>query len=179
MHLALGTSITTFLTGSSHLAMLLTLRRFRAHRNLLEIFSPWSQVCAGYSAGYYSYKWAEVLSADAFAAFEEAGLEDESSVAKIGRKFRDTVLALGGGRAPNLVYNVSLSPLRLSPLVTLVSNRRESTDQYLNSNYSKDLVSEMVYKWNSCVWEACVWEAASGTKSNLPHTICISCRILK
>jgi oligopeptidase A len=58
----------------------------------------------GYAAGYYSYKWAEVLSADAFAAFEEAGLDDESAVAEIGRKFRDTVLAEGGSRHPMEVY---------------------------------------------------------------------------
>lgn len=58
----------------------------------------------GYSAGYYSYKWAEVLSADAFSAFEEAGLEDESAIAETGRRFRDTVLSLGGGRAPALVF---------------------------------------------------------------------------
>jgi oligopeptidase A len=58
----------------------------------------------GYSAGYYSYKWAEVLSADAFAAFEEAGLDDESKVAETGSRFRDTVLALGGGKAPAEVF---------------------------------------------------------------------------
>lgn len=58
----------------------------------------------GYSAGYYSYKWAEVLSADAFSAFEEAGLDDEKAVAETGRRFRDTVLALGGGRAPGEVF---------------------------------------------------------------------------
>ena len=52
----------------------------------------------GYSAGYYSYKWAEVLSADAFAAFEEAGLDDPDAVARLGRLFADTVLALGGSR---------------------------------------------------------------------------------
>ena len=40
-----------------------------------------------------SYKWAEVLSADAFSAFEEAGLEDKTAVAETGRRFRDTVLA--------------------------------------------------------------------------------------
>ena len=58
----------------------------------------------GYSAGYYSYKWAEVLSADAFAAFEEAGLDDEQAVREVGRRFRDTVLALGGGTAPSDVF---------------------------------------------------------------------------
>lgn len=58
----------------------------------------------GYSAGYYSYKWAEVLSADAFAAFEEAGLDDEGKVAETGSRFRDTVLALGGGKAPAEVF---------------------------------------------------------------------------
>ncbi|MBW2387384.1 MAG: M3 family metallopeptidase [Deltaproteobacteria bacterium] len=58
----------------------------------------------GYSAGYYSYKWAEVLSADAFAAFEEAGLDDEQAVAEMGGRFRDTVLALGGSRPPGEVF---------------------------------------------------------------------------
>jgi oligopeptidase A len=58
----------------------------------------------GYAAGYYSYKWAEVLSADAFAAFEEAGLGDERAVAATGRRYRDTVLALGGSRAPMDVF---------------------------------------------------------------------------
>ncbi|MGE3317088.1 MAG: M3 family metallopeptidase [Planctomycetaceae bacterium] len=58
----------------------------------------------GYAAGYYSYKWAEVLSADAFSAFEEAGLDNEEAVAKTGRRFRDTVLSLGGGRHPMQVF---------------------------------------------------------------------------
>ncbi|NEQ33765.1 MAG: M3 family metallopeptidase [Leptolyngbya sp. SIO4C5] len=58
----------------------------------------------GYAAGYYSYFWAEVLSADAFAAFEEAGLEDESALLETGRRFRDTVLALGGSRHPMEVF---------------------------------------------------------------------------
>ena len=58
----------------------------------------------GYAAGYYSYKWAEVLSADAFGAFEEAGLDDDDAVQVTGRRFRDTVLALGGSRPPSAVF---------------------------------------------------------------------------
>lgn len=58
----------------------------------------------GYAAGYYSYKWAEVLSADAFAAFEEAGLEDEEAISATGKRYRDTVLALGGALHPMEVF---------------------------------------------------------------------------
>jgi oligopeptidase A len=58
----------------------------------------------GYAAGYYSYQWAEVLSADAFAAFEEAGLDDERRVQETGRRFRDTVLARGGSEHPLAVF---------------------------------------------------------------------------
>ncbi|XP_045809298.1 probable cytosolic oligopeptidase A [Trifolium pratense] len=58
----------------------------------------------GYAAGYYSYKWAEVLSADAFSAFEDAGLDNNKAVIETGRKFRETILALGGGKAPLEVF---------------------------------------------------------------------------
>ena len=58
----------------------------------------------GYSAGYYSYKWSEVLSADCFGAFEDAGLDDEAKVVETGRRFRDTFLARGGGEHPMAVF---------------------------------------------------------------------------
>jgi oligopeptidase A len=58
----------------------------------------------GYAAGYYSYKWAEVLSADAFGAFEEAGLDDPQAVETTGRRWRATVLSLGGSRPPMDVF---------------------------------------------------------------------------
>jgi oligopeptidase A len=58
----------------------------------------------GYAAGYYSYKWAEVLSADAFAAFEEADLSNESAIVETGKRFRETVLALGGSKHPMEIF---------------------------------------------------------------------------
>ncbi len=52
----------------------------------------------GYAAGYYSYKWAEVLSADAYAAFEETAGKDGLPNADTGRKYRQAILESGGSR---------------------------------------------------------------------------------
>ena len=52
----------------------------------------------GYAAGYYSYKWAEVLSADAYAAFEETALPDGSPNLETGRRYREAILEAGGSR---------------------------------------------------------------------------------
>ncbi|MCA1323242.1 M3 family metallopeptidase [Herbaspirillum sp. alder98] len=53
----------------------------------------------GYAAGYYSYKWAEVLSADAYGAFEEAAKESGNVVSlETGRRFQQEILAVGGSR---------------------------------------------------------------------------------
>ncbi|WP_462386814.1 M3 family metallopeptidase [Acidovorax sp. Q11] len=52
----------------------------------------------GYAAGYYSYKWAEVLSADAYAAFEETTGSDGLPSAETGRRYRETILEAGGSR---------------------------------------------------------------------------------
>ncbi|NJL46151.1 MAG: M3 family metallopeptidase, partial [Leptolyngbyaceae cyanobacterium SM2_3_12] len=86
-------------------------RRIAATASILPPLPEDAFLCAfshifagGYAAGYYSYFWAEVLSADAFAAFEEAGLDNEAALAETGHRFRDTVLALGGSRHPMEVF---------------------------------------------------------------------------
>jgi len=58
--------------------------------SFLHIFS------GGYAAGYYSYKWAEVLSADAFSQFEENGIFDKAT----GQQFLQTILEKGGSQEP-------------------------------------------------------------------------------
>ena len=58
----------------------------------------------GYAAGYYGYKWAEVMSADCFGAFEEVGLADDAAMRRLGMKYRETVLALGGSKSALEVF---------------------------------------------------------------------------
>ncbi|MDV6318106.1 oligopeptidase A [Chromohalobacter sp. HP20-39] len=55
----------------------------------------------GYAAGYYSYKWAEVLSADAYSAFEDAGIFDTAT----GKRFRQEILERGGSRDAAALFN--------------------------------------------------------------------------
>jgi peptidyl-dipeptidase Dcp len=54
----------------------------------------------GYAAGYYSYKWAEVLDADAFDYFKEKGIFN----AELGEKFKNTVLSRGGSKKAMDLY---------------------------------------------------------------------------
>ena len=54
----------------------------------------------GYAAGYYSYKWAEVLDADAFEAFKEKGIFDKETA----QKFKENILEKGGSDHPAILY---------------------------------------------------------------------------
>jgi peptidyl-dipeptidase Dcp len=57
-------------------------------------------MAGGYAAGYYSYKWAEVLDADAFAEFKRHGIFDQQTA----QRFRDEVLSKGGTEHPMTLY---------------------------------------------------------------------------
>ncbi|MDH3615684.1 MAG: M3 family metallopeptidase [Gammaproteobacteria bacterium] len=65
------------------------------HPDINRLPHAFSHIFAGgYAAGYYSYKWAEVLAADAFSAFEEAGIFDQATA----QRFRHEILEVGGSR---------------------------------------------------------------------------------
>ncbi|MFC1802834.1 M3 family metallopeptidase [Thermoproteota archaeon] len=90
---------------------------FEVHRRIAEktkVLPPMDEdhfLCAfnhifagGYAAGYYSYKWAEVLSADIYSTFEEIGLGNEDAIKRLGKKFRESFLALGGSIEPMKIF---------------------------------------------------------------------------
>ena len=76
----------------SEVAVMLPPEWSRSAHTFSHIFS------GGYAAGYYSYKWAEVLSADAYAAFEETAGPDGLPNLETGRKYRQAILESGGSR---------------------------------------------------------------------------------
>jgi len=84
--------------GTDPLEVLKTVREevsLISHPDYNRLPHSFSHIFAGgYAAGYYSYKWAEVLAADAFAAFEEAGIFDQETASR----FRSEILEIGGSR---------------------------------------------------------------------------------
>ncbi|MDE2428780.1 MAG: M3 family metallopeptidase [Burkholderiales bacterium] len=91
---ASGQTVQDILTTVRELVSVFTPPEFnRFQHSFGHIFS------GGYAAGYYSYKWAEVLSADAYAAFEESGRQEGSNLSRsAGKKFQQEVLEVGGSR---------------------------------------------------------------------------------
>ena len=57
-------------------------------------------MAGGYAAGYYSYKWAEVLDADAFSVFKKKGIFNQ----EVAQSFRDNILSKGGTKDPMELY---------------------------------------------------------------------------
>ena len=86
----------------------------------------------GYAAGYYSYKWAEVLSADAYAAFEETALPDGSPNPETGKRYREAILEAGGSR-PALASFMAFRG-REPSLNALLRHQGMSTQSDLNNS---------------------------------------------
>ena len=70
-----------------------------SERNLYE-YTVFSYLCRRISAGYYSYKWAEVLDADAFSLFKQKGIFNQD----VAESFRNNILSKGGTEHPMVLY---------------------------------------------------------------------------
>ena len=71
--------------------------RSRRHLHVRTVLTYYG---GGYSAGYYSYKWAEVLDADAFSLFKEKGIFNQ----EVAASFRENILSKGGTEHPMTLY---------------------------------------------------------------------------
>ena len=100
-----NTGETVGATPGDSSAFMKVLNDLRAEISVLPV-PEWSRTphsfshifAGGYAAGYYSYKWAEVLSADAYAAFEETALKNGEPSVETGRKYRINILEVGSSR---------------------------------------------------------------------------------
>lgn len=113
---------------------------YQAYQKILTDIYPFKQIddyqdkmlsffnhifAGGYSAGYYSYLWARIYSADAFEHFEKAGVTCSQSRKELGSQFKNTILALGGSQKPQEIYAKFAGTTEASPAALI---RHEGLD---------------------------------------------------